>query len=156
MHKALEQWKNEINEKSHALYYHPICGHCNTELFMSNDEFTLEKKEQSSKDDILSYKCPICGTKNKITRDDQYEVSCNYFGDKNIRFALDDLESFDARKFIKEHDHKDEFIKQNKIMFTAIGQQFTYSITPSTLGDTVSIRCNYCGKEKDITNTDNW
>jgi RNase P subunit RPR2 len=156
MHKALDEWKNEINSISHAWHYHPICKSCNTELFMSEDEFNIEKKSQKSQDDILSYKCPICGKINKITRDELYEFVCSYFGDKNIRFTLDEKETKDAKEFIKEHNHKEEFLSQRKMGFSTLGQQFSYIITPGGLGNSVEIRCNHCHKTKDITNTDNW
>ena len=39
---------------------------------------------------------------------------------------------------------------------TAIGGQFTYCITSTGLGNIYVIKCNACGKEKDITDYKNW
>ena len=44
----------------------------------------------------------------------------------------------------------------NKPFFSTTGGQFTYLITPTGLGDCVSIRCNACGEIKDITDFENW
>ena len=72
-------------------------------------------------------------------------------------FILDEEETKAAKEFIKEHNHNDEIKKEKGYpFFTALGQQFTYIITPGGLGNGVSIKCNHCGKTKDITNTENW
>ena len=84
------------------------------------------------------------------------ENKCNVDGSKSIVFKLDEVESECARKFIEKHDHKADFKKENKLGFSTLGQQFTYKITPGGLGLLVSIKCNCCGKEKDITNIKNW
>lgn len=44
----------------------------------------------------------------------------------------------------------------NKPFFSTTGGQFTYLITPTGLGDCISIRCNACGEIKDITDSENW
>jgi len=75
---------------------------------------------------------------------------------ENIVFKLNDAESKAAREFIAEHNHKEEFRKEGKLGFTALGQQFTYEITPGGLGLAVSIKCNKCGATKDITDIDSW
>ena len=77
-------------------------------------------------------------------------------GSKTIIFKLDEVESERARRFTEKHNHKADFGKENKLCFSALGQQFTYKIIPGGLGSLISIKCNYCGEEKDITNTKNW
>lgn len=44
----------------------------------------------------------------------------------------------------------------NKSFFSTTGGQFTYLITPTGLGDCISIRCNVCGDVKNITDSENW
>ena len=58
-------------------------------------------------------------------------------------------------KFKEEHKHCVGNIL-HKSIFSTTGGQYTYLITPAGLGDYISIKCNACGKVKDITNCDNW
>ena len=39
---------------------------------------------------------------------------------------------------------------------SAIGGKFSYIITPTGLGECVSIRCNACEAIKDITDIESW
>ena len=52
---------------------------------------------------------------------------------KNIEFKLNETETQRAIDFIEKHNHRDEFIKQGKLAFSTLGQQFTYIITPGGL-----------------------
>lgn len=106
--------------------------------------------------DIFKFKCPVCGHIIEITRKELYERRCSYYGDNNIRFTFDDIETKAAREFIKKHNHHEEFIKRGKMDFSTLGMQFTYEITPGGIGDAVSIKCNHCHESEDITNSDNW
>lgn len=36
------------------------------------------------------------------------------------------------------------------------GIQFSYIITPTGIGDCVAVKCNRCGKTKDVTDVDCW
>ena len=74
----------------------------------------------------------------------------------DIRFILSQEESEAAKQFMEEHNHMDEFLKNKKLAFSSLGMQFSFNITPGGFGNCVSIKCNHCGKEKDITYTGNW
>lgn len=65
-----------------------------------------------------------------------------------MNFCLDDIEEKSANKFIDKH--KDCYLK------STIGGKFTFIITPTGLGLIVSIKCNVCNEEEDITNCTNW
>lgn len=119
----------------------------------------VKKKVIRSSDpgkDIYKFKCPYCGHIQEITRDELYKLRVSYYGDNNIRFELDDVETKRALEFMKKHHHKEEFSAQGKLEFSTLSQQFTYEIIPGGIGNIVVIKCNYCGEIEDITNTDNW
>ena len=73
-----------------------------------------------------------------------------------MEFRLTDAEERAAKEFIKEHNHQAEFFAMGKAGFSALGMQFTYMITPGSLGNGVVIKCNHCGESKVITDTTNW
>lgn len=115
-------------------------------------------KHQISSDinkDIYEFECPECGKLCKFVYEDLCEYFCSFFGDNNKRFTLDAVETQNVKDFMKEHKHVDEFRNKGKFGFSTLGQQFTYTITPSGLGNSVTIKCNRCGESKDITNIDN-
>ena len=93
---------------------------------------------------------------HKITFEDLIETVCSFYGDNNMRFELDEVETSRAKEFIKEHNHIEEFKKMGKFGFSTLGQQFTYKITPGGLGNSTEIICNHCKEHKSITNIDNW
>ena len=57
-----------------------------------------------------------------------------------------------------EEKEAKEFMEKHKdCSFTsAIGGKFSYIITPTGLGECVSIRCNSCNITKDITDVESW
>ena len=57
-------------------------------------------------------------------------------------------EEKEAKKFMKEHE--------NCSFTSSIGGKFSYIITPTGLGECVSIRCNACEAIKDITDIESW
>jgi len=70
-------------------------------------------------------------------------------------FSLTDEQCKLARDFEKNHKcpiKLDVFGHKN---FGAIGGGFTYSFTPTGLGDIEVVRCA-CGAELCLTNTDDW
>lgn len=71
---------------------------------------------------------------------------------KNYRdskvFKLDKEETEAAYEFYKVH--------KECCNPSTIGGNFSYIITPIGLGNCVTIRCNACGEEEDITNVENW
>lgn len=106
--------------------------------------------------DFYEFTCPVCGELQKITYEDLIETVCSFYGDNNMRFELDEVETSRAKEFIKEHNHIEEFRKMGKFGFSTLGQQFTYKITPGGLGNNTEIICNHCKEHKGITNIDNW
>lgn len=75
---------------------------------------------------------------------------------ENIEFKLNEKETQRSIKFIENHNHTDEFRKQGKLGFSTLGQQFSYIITPGGLGNSVTIKCNHCKQEENITDIDCW
>lgn len=72
-----------------------------------------------------------------------------------IKFELDEVETARAREFYENHKNccYDVLGKEN---FSSIGGGFSFTISPTGLGNCVSIRCNSCYETKEITNVDNW
>lgn len=72
-----------------------------------------------------------------------------------INFTLNETESKCADEFYKKH--KDCCSKlTRKRFFSSTGGELSYIITPTGLGNCITIRCNSCGEEKEITDTSNW
>lgn len=63
-------------------------------------------------------------------------------------FTLTPNEVDEYNKFIEEH-------KKCKC-FATIGGKISIIFTPTGLGDSKSVKCNICGKEKEITDVSNW
>jgi Fe2+ or Zn2+ uptake regulation protein len=185
MRKVLNNWKEELNKDLHRRHFKPVCEFCHVESLLSREEFDIQlynpteketevkvwdtevhkfvktyiRKDLVSADpdkDTFTFKCPQCGHICTYTREQMEDYICSYYGDNNIRFELDEVETNNAKEFINEHKHIGEFEKKGKKFFSTLGQQFTYEITPGGLGSSVIIKCNQCGKTKDITNTENW
>lgn len=68
-------------------------------------------------------------------------------------FYLDDKESEELDEWYKKHNKKCPHRKGEGL--GAIGGRFTYSFTPTGLGDCKSIKCA-CGEEVHVTNTEDW
>lgn len=64
-------------------------------------------------------------------------------------FELHDTEETLAAEFIKEHIHPE-------IPKGAIGGHISYIFTPTSIGTGVSIKCELCDTEKNITDYDCW
>ena len=58
----------------------------------------------------------------------------------------------------KEKQRADFFIQQHRrcVLNSTEGGKFTYEVTPTGLGNLVRIRCNACGKTRDITDLTTW
>lgn len=72
-----------------------------------------------------------------------------------MELHLTDKEKQSEKEFLAAHKTCSYEIL-NKPFFSTEGGQFTYLVTPTGLGDCISIRCNACGEIKDITDSDNW
>lgn len=66
-------------------------------------------------------------------------------------FTLTELEEKRAKEFMEAHK-----TCKPKIMSTNGFPKYTYIITPFSLGDMVSIRCNICNCIEEITDIDSW
>ena len=65
-----------------------------------------------------------------------------------MEFKLNTDEKREYLKFYQDH-------KDCKFSSTT-GGKITFIITPTSLGNCIIVRCNVCGKEKDITDINNW
>lgn len=82
--------------------------------------------------------------------------------------GLNDLEESRAREFMRRHSKCDiskpsilDWVKH--ILFRSPlyntgprRSKFEYIISPGPIGYGISIRCNYCGIEEDITDYESW
>lgn len=72
-----------------------------------------------------------------------------------MELTITDNEEKEAREFYEKHkDCCRKVLK--KEFFSTTGGGFSYIITPTGLGNCVSIRCNSCGEIEDITDSENW
>lgn len=69
----------------------------------------------------------------------------------NKTFTLTENETLACEEFKKKHKK----CSPNR-PFTAMGMQFSYIITPGSIGEDIAIRCNACGEEKSCTDYDIW
>lgn len=67
-------------------------------------------------------------------------------------FSLNKLEITEANKFSSEHKKCESSLETAP----AIGGRISYIFTPTALGVAVTIRCNCCGKEQEITDISTW
>lgn len=109
-----------------------------------------------SKDVFENIKCCKCGHIWDEPVSGMFDKKCQPDGEQVEVFELNETETKRAKEFIKKHRHAEELDKEHKIGFTALGHQFTYSITSGGFGSLVSIKCNYCGESEDITDIENW
>lgn len=64
---------------------------------------------------------------------------------------LDEKQKIKFAKWKKKHDKKCEY----RIKSPTEGGRFTYMFTPTGLGMIIRVRC-LCGKEIDLTDSENW
>lgn len=65
-----------------------------------------------------------------------------------MNFILNEKEQEAYNKFIKKH--------KNCEFPSSIGGKISLTFTGTGLGDIIEVRCNCCGKTKDITDISNW
>lgn len=70
-------------------------------------------------------------------------------------FELTEKETNDVREFMKKHRNCC-IEKLNKPIFSTTGGQFSFTFTPTGLGNIVSIKCNACDEIEDVTDVANW
>lgn len=153
MAKTLETTQEEYL----TTHYLCKCEHCEHQIVVAQTDFENFFSVPEHAEHESAWKCPVCGHVNiENTNNDIFTKCCHQNGSQNLMFELTEKETEYATAFIAEHSHKDEFKKENKLQFSTLGQQFTYEITPGGLGNCVTIKCNYCGAKKEITDFYNW
>ena len=70
---------------------------------------------------------------------------------KELTFKISGTELDKINEFKKRHKESCVY-KQN----LTLCEYWTYSFTPTGLGNVVSIKCNLCGEEEHVTDVDNW
>lgn len=70
------------------------------------------------------------------------------FQHEEMGFSLNSNEVNEYYKFIEEH--------KNCKCSATIGGKISVIFTPTGLGDAKLVKCNVCGKEKEITDVSNW
>ena len=106
--------------------------------------------------DYYEIKCCNCGHTWKHLTQDMWLNECNPDGEKTITLELNEVETKRAQEFMEAHSHQEELNVTGRTTFSAMGHQFTYMITPGGLGPLVSIKCNFCGETKEITDINSW
>lgn len=66
-----------------------------------------------------------------------------------IEFKLTEKENELAEKFLQDHRHPE-------VYKGTIGGGVEYIFTPTTIGDSISIKCTICDEEENITDYDSW
>lgn len=64
----------------------------------------------------------------------------------SIEFTKEEKNQFES--FMRRHRHCQ--------CTSTIGGKFSYILTPTGLGTLIKIKCNVCGKERDVTDSENW
>lgn len=67
---------------------------------------------------------------------------------KELKFFLTETEESNLEKFYENHC--------NCPFTSAVGGKYTFTITPTGFGPCISIKCNCCDKEVEITDLESW
>jgi DNA-directed RNA polymerase subunit M/transcription elongation factor TFIIS len=84
----------------------------------------------------------------KLCETSVYEQVKEEFKNKPLAFYLNENERKEYDLFSKEHKHCG--------CMGTIGGKISIIFTPTGLGDCITVKCNACGKEKEITDVSNW
>lgn len=160
------------------------CPHCGEELVVSADELRktlvlFEPHEETykywqggigpefekigtrivssdSSKDYYEVTCCNCGHTWQEPRQGVVDKLCKPDGEKRMTFELSEKETAKAEAFMEKHSHAKELAAQGRVSFSALGQQFTFIITPGGLGPMTTVKCNFCGEEENVTCTEDW
>ena len=72
-----------------------------------------------------------------------------------MEFRLTSKEEEEAKQFFLEHKEC-SYTHLSKPFFSTTGGQFTFLITPTGLGNMISVRCNICDEMREITDVSDW
>lgn len=84
----------------------------------------------------------------KMCETSVYEQIKEEFKNKPLAFYLNENERKEYDLFRQEHKHCG--------CIGTIGGKISIIFTPTGLGDCITVKCNACGKEKEITDVSNW
>lgn len=173
--KTLQKHLEDIQQYKDNAHYVVECDFCHTKLFCGIYDFekTMFKPKESecevlkcdengkqfwkrtrqlfssdTSKDTYSCKCCVCGHSIKLTGQELNDCYEPNEGNKNISFVLTEKETEAAKAFMEQH------YEHSKQLNATVCASFSFIITPTSIGDTVHIRCIKCGEEKDITEYD--
>lgn len=122
--------------------YEYECPECHTTKIEYNQYPRIEYKDfgltKVSKSELQNLKVQSNKVINSKENNKQSEIS----------FSLNKTETEEYKKFVEKH-------KSCKFSAT-IGGKISVLFTPTGLGDIIVVKCNSCGKEKEITDVSNW
>ena len=118
------------------------CDKCGEELTFTG-EVLLSYPEK------YVHKCKKCGNTKWFTK----SYPCIEYKENKpecsaLTFTLNETEAQEYHDFCNKH-------KSCEFSSTT-GGKISITFTPSGLGDVIVVKCNKCGKEKDITDISNW
>lgn len=119
--------------------------------FKEVKEVVKRQVSSDSSKDVFKFTCCACGKENSVSTKDYWDHHCDEYGEDKITFTLSEKETKDAREFLKEQRN---LRKGKKI--DAMGMTATYTLTPGGLGTLITVKDNYTGNSKDVTDTSNW
>lgn len=150
---------------------HKYCDKCGTEMtftgetLLSNPLQYVHMCEKCGKKDTFLQKYPCIEYKevqrNPITGieiSDEFSKTLNCEGEQynennkpghnELTFALNTTETQEYYDFCNKH--------RSCGFSSTIGGKISVIFTPTGLGEIVTVKCNSCGEEKDITDVSNW
>lgn len=174
--KKLKALQNEISDLMNKMYYVIECPNCHEKFVCEFNDIEHIMYEPIEKE-ITYYDCNTFQPHNEkilvssdVNKDKyKFKINCqcgqeeviltraeyiklkhvNWDGTNNIKFLLDTEETNNAIKFMKKHK---KCVESNNL---TIGEHFSYNIIQTSIGNMISIKCNICEKEKNITNYKN-
>lgn len=117
-------------------YVH-VCPKCNAKQNIRNKQYPYIKYEDVEK--------TIASTNGKTS---VYKQVKEELKNKPLAFYLNENERKEYDLFRQEHKHCE--------CMGTIGGKISIIFTPTGLGDCITVKCNSCGKEKEITDVSNW
>ena len=139
-------------------YVH-VCPKCNAKQNIRNKQYPYIKYEDVEKtivnqwheqehttiknEDVVKIPLPPQNGETSV-----YKQVKEEFKNKPLAFYLNENERKEYDLFSQEH-------KYCGCMGT-IGGKISIIFTPTGLGDCITVKCNACGKEKEITDVSNW
>jgi len=123
------------------------------------------KKKSNKKSDFNI--CNIQKLLDKTNEESWYEISGDsdypdILEKKHVQYLIDTIKSGlyiiteDDIKKINSWQKSKKHIKCHKRYAGAIGGQYSYEFTPTSIGTVFKIKCSICNNELNLTNYENW